>query len=173
MLCSDCKKRPACVHITQIKNNKKTEKHLCEECAKNIGAINVSFDNQFQVQDFLKGMFNQEFFSDAQTTSEVICQDCGMTYGDFNQKGKVGCSNCYIAFSEQLGPVLTRIHGANRHTGKFPKRSGGALKVKQEIKKMRQELEQYVINEEYEEAALIRDKIRSLEKNIGMDNKEA
>lgn len=172
VLCSDCKKRPACVHITQIINNQKTEKNLCEECAKSIGEVSFSFDNQFHVHDFLKGMFSQVFFAGTQSQGEVTCQECNMTYSDFNHNGKVGCSACYTAFDDQLEPLLKRIHGASRHTGKLPKRSGGMLKVKQQIKSMRQQLEQYVINEEYEQAAIMRDKIRILEKQLGHNSKE-
>lgn len=172
MLCDDCKKRPACVHITQIINNQKTEKNLCEECAKSVGEVNFSLDNQFSVHDFLKGMFNHGFFAKAQPQGEVTCQECGMRYSDFNNKGKVGCSACYSVFGKQLEPLLKRIHGASTHTGKLPKRSGGILKVKQQIKKMRQQLDQYVSNEEYEQAAKVRDEIRSLEKELDLTGKE-
>ncbi len=32
MKCDNCNK-PATVHLTEIKNGKKMEKHLCQECA--------------------------------------------------------------------------------------------------------------------------------------------
>jgi len=172
MLCGDCKKRPACVHIIQIINNQKTEKNLCEECVKNIGEVSFSLETQFQVQDFLKGMFNQGFFAETEEQSEELCTECGMRYSDFNHKGKVGCSACYTVFGTQLEPLLKRIHGTNRHNGKLPTRTGGRLKVKQQIKGMRQELEHYVISEEYEQAAIVRDKIRVLEKNLEVSDKE-
>ena len=34
MLCNECEKNNATVHITKILNGVKTESHLCEECAK-------------------------------------------------------------------------------------------------------------------------------------------
>ena len=37
MLCEDCKKNQACVHLTQISNGQKEEKHLCQACAKEYG----------------------------------------------------------------------------------------------------------------------------------------
>ncbi len=172
MLCNDIKKRPACVNVTQIINNNKIEKNLCEECVKNIGEISISLDTQFQVNDFLKGMFSHGLFPKHQMTDEITCDECGMAYSDFNHHGKVGCSNCYTVFAEQLEPLLKRIHGASSHTGKLPKRSGGRMQVKQQIHSMRQELEQYVIHEEYEQAAIIRDKIRVLEKELDLTCKE-
>jgi len=173
MLCDDCKKRTACMHITKIINNQKTEKSLCAECAKAAGEISLSFDTQFYVHDFLKGMFNHGLFTDAQVVKEQDnCPECGMTYSDFNRKGKVGCSACYVTFGEQFDTLLKRIHGASCHTGKIPKRSGGTVKVRQQIKKMRQQLEQYVLNEEYEKAVVLRDEIRRLEKEIECKGEE-
>jgi len=168
MLCDDCKKRAACMHITKIVNNQKDEKHLCAECAKAAGEISLSFDTQFYVHDFLKGMFNHGLFADKQVVKELdSCSECGMTYSDFNRKGKVGCSACYITFGGEFEPLLKRIHGASYHTGKIPKRSGATVKARQQIKKMRQQLEQHVTNEEYEKAVILRDEIRNLEKEIG------
>jgi protein arginine kinase activator len=166
MLCDDCQKRPARVRITQIVNNQKQEKRLCEECAQAAGEGVFDFNNQFSVHDLLKGMLNHSLFGEIQSKNELACEQCGMTYSDFNRLGKFGCSNCYSTFSKKLEPLLRRIHGATHHTGKLPKRTGGLLEVKQTVKRMRQELEQYVLQEEYEKAAQIRDEIRRLEREV-------
>ena len=42
MICQNCKKTVATVHLTEIEHGEKTEVHLCEECAKNQGTM-VSF----------------------------------------------------------------------------------------------------------------------------------
>ncbi|HEY3424366.1 MAG TPA: UvrB/UvrC motif-containing protein [Negativicutes bacterium] len=172
MLCDECKKRPACVHITKITNNQKIEKHLCEECAKVSGEMNFSVDANFSVQDFLKGMFSHAFSGEV-LQDEVTCGKCGLTYSDFSQNGKVGCSACYCTFGERLDPLLRRVHGASVHTGKLPKRAGGILESRQQLKRLRQELDKHVSREEYEEAAKMRDKIRQLEKdNSAQDEKD-
>jgi len=165
MLCDDCKKRQACVHITKIANNQKIDKHLCEQCARESGEMIFSTDHKFSVHDFLKGMFSNSFADAAQPKVEA-CANCGMTYRDFSRSGKIGCSACYSTFGSRLEPLLRRIHGASVHTGKVPRRSGGMLEIKQRIKQMRQQLEQYVANEEYEQAARLRDEIRNLEKEL-------
>ncbi|AIF50084.1 UvrB/UvrC motif-containing protein [Pelosinus sp. UFO1] len=173
MLCDDCNKRTACMHITKIVNNQKTERNLCAECAKAAGEISLAFDTQFYVHDFLKGMFNHGLFADPKIVEgQAHCPECKMTYDDFNRKGKVGCGACYTVFGEQFDPLLKRIHGASSHTGKFPKRSGSTLKIRQQIKNLRQQLEQYVLNEEYEKAVILRDDIKKLEKEIGLKGKE-
>ena len=167
MLCDDCQKRPARVHITQIINNQKKERRLCEECAKGVSEIGLSLDSQFSVQDLLKGMFNHTLFAaEMPVKTEVACELCGMTYSDFNRKGKFGCGTCYSVFGTKLEPLLRRIHGATHHTGKLPKRSGEFIGVRHKIKELRRQLEQSVGREEYEKAAKLRDEIRLLEKTL-------
>ena len=39
MLCDDCKKNEACVHITQISPEGKIDKNLCEKCAAKYGNL--------------------------------------------------------------------------------------------------------------------------------------
>ena len=55
------------------------------------------------------------------------------------------------------------------HTGKIPKRSGGQIELRQRIIKMRKVLSNYVVNEEYEEAAKLRDEIKALEKELSSE----
>ncbi|MEG6587029.1 UvrB/UvrC motif-containing protein [Dendrosporobacter sp. 1207_IL3150] len=165
MLCDDCKKRQACVHITKIANNQKIDKHLCEYCAKESGDMIFSTDHKFSVHDFLKGMFSNSFVEAAQPKVEA-CANCGMTYRDFSRNGKIGCSTCYSTFGSKLEPLLRRIHGSSTHTGKIPKRSGESLEIRQRIKRMRHELEKYVEKEEFESAAKLRDEIRLLEREL-------
>lgn len=165
MICDDCQKRPACVHITKVNNNHKVEKHLCEYCAQKAGEFNFTADAGLSVQDLLKGMFSQGFVENQQKTISV-CSNCGMSYSDFSHNGKIGCSVCYSTFADRLERMLRRIHGANAHTGKVPHRIGGDLAAKQKLKKMKRQLEAYIANEEYENAAKLRDEIRVLEKQL-------
>ena len=37
MLCDNCKKNEATVHMTRVVNGKKSERHLCNACAKQQG----------------------------------------------------------------------------------------------------------------------------------------
>lgn len=169
MLCDECKKRIACMHITKIINNQKVERHLCEQCAKESGEISFLVDSKISVHDFLKGMVTHCF--DSQNPTETACPLCGMTYSDFSRNGKIGCSVCYTTFGSRLEPLLHRIHGSSVHTGKMPKRAGGALEARQQLKQLRQQLEQHVAQEEYEQAAVLRDKIRDLEQK-SMESKK-
>ena len=89
-----------------------------------------------------------------------------MSYNDFLETGKIGCSVCYDTFRSQLEPVLRRIHGSSTHTGKIPHRSGGNLELKHEMMQLKENLKAAVEHEEYEKAAVYRDKIHALEQTL-------
>lgn len=168
MLCDDCKKNQACVHLTQISSTEKIDRHLCEECAKKYGELIFNPDQKFSVNDFLAGIFNNglDSIGDVSQPKTAVCPSCGMSYRDFSRTGKIGCSDCYMAFGKRLEPLLRRIHGANSHIGKVPRRSGGEIAFRQRVAAMRKALGAHVANEEYEQAADLRDQIKALEKQI-------
>lgn len=170
MMCEECQKRTACVHITKVNNNLKTEKHLCEYCAQKAGEFHFSSDAGLSVQDLLKGMFTQGYVETLQKAS-VVCPNCDMSYSDFSQNGKIGCSVCYSAFADKLERMMRRIHGANAHTGKVPRRTGGTLAARQNLNKLKRQLDACISREEYEKAATLRDEMRQLEKEIAERDK--
>ena len=170
MICDDCGKKEAVVHIVQIGPNGRVEKNLCEDCAQKYG--NTMFAPQeraMSVNDFLKGVFSntpRPREEDTPEAEELVCPNCGMRYRDFQQTGKIGCSVCYDTFRAQLEPLLRRIHGSSAHSGKIPHRTGGTLTMKHTIESLRSSLKECVAQEEYEKAAELRDKIRQLEHEL-------
>lgn len=170
MLCEECRQRPAVVHLTRIVNNQKTEFHLCEECARSkSGEFGTLLQPHFSMQSFLTGLIGNEpekvYVAEPSYTTPK-CEGCGLTFADFRRSGRLGCSRCYDAFDTSLEPLLRRIHGAVRHTGKVPHRTGGSLRVRQEVEMMKRKLAEAVRKEEYEQAARLRDQIRQLEKGL-------
>jgi protein arginine kinase activator len=172
MLCDDCKKNEACIHITQIGPSGRIDKNLCESCAAKYGDSlfhpqKASQEKTISMDDFLKGIFSnvqaeKQSEDQSEQQEELVCPNCGMSYHDFLQTGKIGCSVCYDTFRSQLEPLLRRIHGSSTHTGKIPHRSGGALTIKHEIAVYKEKLQSALKKEEYEKAAVYRDKIRAL-----------
>lgn len=163
MLCQNCHKRTANVHFTQVVNNKKVEMYLCEECAKEKGQF--SFGYPFNMSGLFTGFMG---FGDTQPYMESavekqVCDKCGMDYNQFQKTGKMGCANCYQVFDNKLRPIIRRVHGNVKHTGKVPLNVSESLKVSKEIEKLKELLNKAVLDEEYEKAAELRDKIKSLE----------
>lgn len=166
MKCQRCDEKEASVHLTKIVNGEKNEVYLCEECARETGQLPFAGSNPFAFQNLLKGLINPKVNPYEQYQEEYKCEDCGLTYREFSRKGLFGCSNCYNAFVNKLDPILNRIHGNNRHNGKVPKRRGGRLRVKRKIEQLRLDMKNYVVKEQFEKAAEIRDEIKGLEKEI-------
>lgn len=165
MLCDECKKRNATIHMTKIVNQQKIEKHLCDQCAREQGELAFYSESGFSVHDFITGLLQTGMtLTAAEKEEEAACPNCKMRYSDFSEHGKIGCSTCYSFFAAQVEPLIKRIHGSAVHTGKIPKRGGVILENQLKIKRLRQVLERCVEHEEYEEAARLRDEIRLIEK---------
>lgn len=162
MLCNECGKNEANVHVTHIINGKKTEAHLCDECAKKNQTL---LNSNFSMENLFSAMLNNAFNTTTYLPSKG-CSKCGMTYDEFRDKGKFGCSECIETFKQKLLPVVKNIQGYDNHTGKIPKRAGGSYKVQKDIEKLKTKLKNAIESEEYEQAAELRDKIREMENNI-------
>ena len=170
MLCDECRKNPASVHISRIVNNQKIERHLCSVCAEKYGSGHFTFEPTFSINSLLAGLLNQELGYSPGTqpiSTRERCDHCGCSFDDFRQSGRLGCSECYVVFAPKLESILRRIHGSSNHTGKVPVRSGGRVRNKEKINKMRSDLQKYIAREEFEKAAEIRDAIRELEQTEG------
>ncbi len=64
------------------------------------------------------------------------------------------------------------MHKGQRHVGKIPSRAAHTVLVSEQIKELNDELDRAVRDEKYEDAALIRDKIRELETRLEASVKE-
>lgn len=166
MQCEKCQKNQANVHITQIINGKKIERHLCEQCAYeeklNLEFPQISLHN---LNNLMGVFFKQPIVSNKQIVEDV-CPNCQISYSKIAEQGRVGCSECYRHFTPHLEPALRKIHGANLHRGKFPRRMGASFRISREIEDLKLKLHWAVEKEEYEKAAEIRDRIKDLESKI-------
>jgi protein arginine kinase activator len=148
-------------------NGEKTEFHICESCARDKGELIPGTPGGFSIHNLLSGLLDFEPSSHNTSAAKVQatrCDHCGLTYSQFSKVGRFGCSECYKHFNEKLDPLFKRVHGSTSHTGKVPKRSGGLIKMKREIDELKKELLARIEQEEFEEAAKLRDQIRDLEK---------
>ena len=172
MICQECQQRQATIHFTKIINGEKTEIQLCEKCSQEKSDVLLNGMNQgFSINDLLSGLLNLEQ-SFTQTKKEsiqnhdiLLCEKCHMTYPQFAQSGRFGCSECYKSFHLQLEPILKRLHSGNStHIGKIPKRIGGNISIQKKIAELKQQMIICIQQEEFEKAAELRDEIRLLEK---------
>jgi len=159
MNCNSCKKKEAVVHYAEIVNGQMKKMDLCESCAveKGVGT-NVSVS----MTDLLTGI--ADFGSTQDVKAQKDCPTCHLSYSEFKKTGRLGCPQCYRTFSRSLNSLLETIHHSSKHIGKIPIKKKKAESYYEKIKKLNNELQEAVMNEEYEKAALFRDQIRKLEK---------
>src|ERR1051325_4780325 len=147
---------PATVHITEVLGEAKFEEHhVCEGCypkymQETAGKGNaLASDSGGELEEALFGQ--QE------------CPDCGIKFVDFRNSHRLGCARDYQVFQAELMPLLETIHGETRHCGKTPRRYPQTKQAEAEMTQLRQRLKRAVDREDYEEAARLRDQIKTLE----------
>ncbi len=157
MFCEKCGKNHATTHIKSVVNGVVREYNLCEECAASYGYASNSLSGM------LASMFG-DINKMQDTVEKKKCPVCGASFSDIAKKGRVGCSECYSTFYDELLPYLKRVHGSTKHAGKIPNSAPLVVKPKTEtVEDLRSELSRLVAEENYEQAAIVRDKIRELE----------
>ena len=89
--------------------------------------------------------------------------------------GKVGCPQCYKTFDSLVKQALAQVQRGTLHLGKRPKGTGGdtpAVK-RSELDSLKRELQKLISKEEYEAAAICRDRINILKAELdGMEAKK-
>lgn len=163
MLCQNCQKREANVHLTKIVNGEIVKFYLCEQCAKSSPEFNIVLSPGI-IPHFLQSLFN--FTNPQQNLLEETCPQCGRRLSEITKAGKLGCSGCYDKFQSELEPILRNIHGGGHHVGKIPARKGASIREKVEVQKLKDKLQQLILKEEFEAAAIVRDQIRELEQKM-------
>ncbi|MGB2630404.1 MAG: UvrB/UvrC motif-containing protein [Candidatus Omnitrophota bacterium] len=170
MKCDICGKADATVHLTEIIDGKVKKLHICGRCAKD---KSEEMQSHFGLTDLLSSLMDFEPSmpeSRIKKSASVKCDMCGMTYYDFQKTGRFGCGKCYEAFGKNLADLLKKIHGSDRHVGKVPFKGEKAYRNQEDLERMRKELGELVKKEEFEKAAVLRDRIRDLEDKLGRKN---
>ncbi len=157
MLCNICHKEQATHHHIVIVNDKKTEMHLCEKCASKKGLI-PPLEKVLSPFHFLSGMLEQEKVKEDES---IRCPKCGLSYQEFTKNAKFGCAECYTAFSKKITPLLKKLHGNTNYAGKIAMQTKGTEK-KAQIYRLKRKLEEVIKQENYEQAAKIKNEIEKL-----------
>ena len=170
MQCDVCKAKEAEVFLTQIVEGKMQKVNLCKSCSNDRG---VDDPTGFALTELLAGLGTStetekpSSSGGVQTSgsSETVaakCSTCGFTQADFKKTGRLGCSECYRTFSDHLGNLLKAMHKGTRHTGKLPVRIARQQEFTERMKGLQDDLQKAVRDENYEDAATLRDQIRKL-----------
>lgn len=173
VLCQDCAKTPATVHLTEVVNGEQSRIWLCAPCvearnphfAPKIPNVPTEF-GQIAGQSGIDDEASEASTSDASKLPKVdaICPSCGITWPEFQEQERLGCPRDYDVFEEPLAMILRKMHGADTHSGRQPAAVRERTLLRERLEALRRELDDAVRDEHYEVAARLRDRIRDLER---------
>lgn len=175
MVCQKCQAAEATVHTTTIVNGNSTESHLCAKCGQAVGlGLSGMMDPLGLIQQVLApfpGLFpglaqhpNMAIQPPSKVASDQKCPHCGITLGDIQVTGKLGCPHDYTVFGDALSRVILVAQSGNtQHVGKVPK--GVPVEthrtvLQAKIDNLQRRLDGAVFREDYEQAAKHRDDIQ-------------
>ena len=136
---------------------------LCEECAKTKG---VNAPTGFSLADLLLGLGASQGIEQAAGGAELKCGRCGFTQADFKKAGRLGCPECYRTFSDPLDGLLKTMHKGTRHVGKVPESLRQSRDLNDRLKSLQKKLSKAIEEEDFEEAAILRDEIKQTSARI-------
>ena len=160
MLCENCKKREATVFYEENINGRKKSFKLCPDCAAekgvsipDFGRAMLNFGSMFG--GGIGGLLNAALpaFVPAggrrEARGERRCPVCGSTLADITRNGRLGCGECYSVFGGMPLPKPKREPDAEPPKNETPSRD-----------ELEAQLKKAVAEENFEEAARIRDVLR-------------
>jgi len=160
MICHICKDKVASIRLKEIINDEVTELHLCQGCyeEREREGTGVKEASTSEMIKSLTGEMRKK--ADAKPTA---CSTCGTTEADLRENGRLGCSDCYRTFTVALQPILSKVQGSVEHRGKLPHAATKNLDLKNELRRLQEDLREAILSENYERAAKLRDRIKRFE----------
>jgi len=182
MLCEKCKIREANIQYTEVVNGVKKEHHFCAQCAKEMdfGVYAAIFDGEFPLGKLLSGLLGiEDTEKGPDKLSQIACPTCGTSYSEFVKDSRFGCADCYSVFGPLMEDSIKQLQGSLMHTGKtpvyqrmdqldqsqYPDEAGSDISShKDELFELDAKLKEALRFEDYETAAVCRDRIKELKK---------
>jgi len=162
VLCDICGEREAVIKIERSWGRRTDELMLCESCAAELGVDTASRMPTPTVEELVSGAFS----SDSETDDDARCDNCGRLYGEIRRTGEVGCSQCYAMFERRIRSILERRPAPAQHTGKYPERLLVYKRFFVDRERLRRRLEAAVSEEDYEQAARLRDELAEVDREV-------
>jgi protein arginine kinase activator len=161
MKCDVCRKREALISIQQVMGKEKAELHLCDRCARERGISTGGERMELSLGSLLQDLMSVQ--RPERPVGSIMCPSCQRTVEEFNKTKKLGCTECVKAFDRELRELVAKVGEPAQHVGKFPRRLRAYKTYLVDIARLKRGLKEAVGREDYEKAAVLRDKIRELE----------
>lgn len=159
--CSECKK-PIAVYYTEIVGDTITRTMMCIDCPhlerKLHGKAKISKNHEGDVME--------------EEITELACENCRTTLEEIRRGQPVGCNQCYEVFADVIIEELLSAKKISKHLTSnkktMPLHIGRAPGETTEISPtlrliaLNEALDETLIREDYETAAMLRDQIKVL-----------
>jgi protein arginine kinase activator len=173
--CQLCSKRPATSHLTELDpdSGQRQELHICATC---IQRLDLKLENGPPSIATILGMKPDDVSSakikvagtlnlPTATKGEDRCPHCGLAFSEFGSGKLFGCAHDYSTFGDKVDTLLRNYHGTTRHVGRRPgsEPEGPQDAVTARRVQLDTALREAVVNENYENAAKLRDELKRLD----------
>ncbi|MDF1799732.1 MAG: UvrB/UvrC motif-containing protein [Planctomycetota bacterium] len=179
MQCEICQENPSSVYVTDLVYDPETPhgalgtpnlQQICTSCAGELKLPHADLPGQDKAVLF---KLLQKTAKKSQRTAGPTCKTCGMGLTEFRAQGRLGCADCYAVFGPHLAPLLLRMHQATEHTGRGPGVDQAELDRSQQLERLRERMDLAIREEDYENAARLRDELNQLEAQAGESSRGA
>ncbi len=100
------------------------------------------------------------------SSDEMTCPECGTKFSEYQKTSLLGCQYCYKYFREFLNPSIKKYQFNLQHVGKYPINTSDSANSRKRLNVLEKELREEVLKENFEKAAVLRDEIIVLKKEI-------
>ena len=155
--CSECKK-PIAVHYTEIVGDKTVQTAMCADCP--------------HLEKRQHGSLQKATSEGVRVETALACGNCGTSLDAIRMGHDLGCFECYEVFTDVIvdelikeGRISRHLSAASRsqplHIGRSP---GEVSEISPTLRliALNEALDETLIQEDYEQAALLRDQIRAI-----------
>lgn len=147
MKCEICHINDAQQPIEKIENGVAKEYYVCKSCASQLKIGQIGKYSMADVLfDFSSTKQNEEIDP---PIIEMNCPTCGSSFAKIHESHRAGCPDCYQIFKKQLGYMVAVYNSSDVYS------------VKNEVLELEKKLSAAISDERYEDAAVIRDLIKS------------
>ena len=169
MKCDICGKEKAVLHIQEIIGNERHQINICKECEINGNimekCLELEFDNIDTAFPNYRSMPSKKKKKKVPNSNKV-CKVCGYSLEDFLKTGTICCPKCYEYLKSDLSKAVKKIHRENKHIGKISNKNLSFRDIESKIEEYKEKIELLIKIENFEEAALIRDKLETLQHDL-------
>jgi protein arginine kinase activator len=165
MLCQKCQKKPGTIRYAEVVDGRVTDQFWCAECL----AEQQSGGEGFEISEVLPTRPNKDSIHSVVSRvvrSQRACPACDTQLKHVVESSHVGCATCYDTFTDELIELLPRFHTSVTHRGKSAHLDDARTQLRADLRAKRALLRSMLSAENYEEAANLRDEIRSLETGL-------